>query len=161
MIADCKAADFADMLAVINDGAEAYRGIIPADCWHEPYMAAEDLSREISAGVAFRGAFDAAAGLTGVMGAQPVADVVLIRHAYIRTAWQRQGIGSALIRDLLARAEQPVLVGTWAASVWAIGFYQKHGFDLATAAEKDRLLRFYWRIPERQIETSVVLARRA
>jgi N-acetylglutamate synthase-like GNAT family acetyltransferase len=97
--------------------------------------------------------------LIGVMGAQPVADVLLIRHAYISTSWQRQGVGSALIGDLLASAAQPVLVGTWAAAVWAIGFYQKHGFDLASEAEKDRLLRLYWRIPERQIETSVVLVK--
>jgi GNAT superfamily N-acetyltransferase len=159
MIADCGTADFHDMLAIINEAAEAYRGIIPADRWHDPYMGAEELTGEISAGVTFRGWFDAAAGLVGVMGAQPVDDVLLIRHAYIKIEWQRRGVGSVLIRDLLARAEKPVLVGTWAAAVWAIGFYQKHGFDLTTDAEKDRLLRRYWRIPERQIETSVVLAR--
>ena len=159
MIADCAAADFDDMLAVINEGAAAYRGIIPVDCWHDPYMNRKELSGEISAGVAFRGHIDAAAGLIGVMGAQKVSDVVLIRHAYIKTTWQRQGIGSALIGDLLARVEKPVLVGTWAAAVWAIGFYQKQGFDLASEAEKDRLLRLYWRIPERQIENSVVLVK--
>jgi GNAT superfamily N-acetyltransferase len=159
MIADCVAADFDDMLAVVNEGAEAYRGIIPADRWHDPYMDSAELRAEFSAGVAFRGSFDAAAGLIGVMGAQPVADVLLIRHAYIRAAWQRRGVGSALIRDLLANAGQPVLVGTWAAAGWAVEFYQKHGFDLVSAAEKDRLLRLYWQIPARQIETSVVLVK--
>lgn len=159
MIADCQAADFDNMLAVINEAAASYRDIIPADRWHDPYMGSAELNGEISAGVSFRGYVDAAAGLIGVMGTQPVSDVLLIRHAYISTSWQRQGIGSALIGDLLASAAQPVLVGTWAAAVWAIGFYQKHGFDLASEAEKDRLLRLYWRIPERQIETSVVLVK--
>jgi GNAT superfamily N-acetyltransferase len=159
MIADCVDADFDELHAVINEAAEAYRGIIPEDCWHEPYMGAEELSGEISAGVAFRGWFDAAEGLIGVIGAQPVSHVLLIRHAYVRTCRQRRGVGSALIRDLLARSEKPVLVGTWAAAVWAIEFYQKHGFDLTTTAEKERLLRLYWRIPERQIETSVVLVK--
>lgn len=159
MIADCTEADFDDMLAVINDGAEAYRGIIPPDRWHEPYMDWDELGGEISAGVAFRGWFDGTGGLIGVMGAQPVSDVMLIRHSYIRTDWQRRGIGSALIRDLLARADNPVLVGTWAAAVWAVEFYQYHGFAQVSEAEKDRLLRLYWRIPERQIETSVVLAK--
>ena len=157
MITACQDTDFDTMLAVINDGAEAYRRAIPADRWHDPYMSADDLSGEISAGVAFRGWFDPAAGLIGVMGAQPVLDVILIRHAYVRTDRQRDGIGSALIQDLLARAEKPVLVGTWASAVWAVGFYQKHGFGLVTPEEKDRLLRRYWNIPDRQIETSVVL----
>ena len=147
------------MLAVINEAADAYRGIIPADRWHDPYMGPEELRGEISAGVAFRGEFDTDAGLIGAMGAQPVSDVLLIRHAYIRTDWQRRGVGSSLIADLLARAEKPVLVGTWAAATWAIEFYRKHGFDLATQVEKDRLLRRYWRIPERQIENSVVLVK--
>lgn len=159
MIADCMDADFDDMLSVINEGAEAYRGIIPADRWHDPYMDRDELAGEISARIAFRGCFEAGAGLIGVMGAQAVSDVILIRHAYVRSGWQRQGIGSALILDLLARAEKPVLVGTWAAAVWAIGFYRKHGFDLVSESEKDRLLRLYWTIPERQIETSVVLVK--
>lgn len=159
MIADCKPGDFDAMLAIINDAAEAYRGVIPADRWHDPYMGREELAGEIAAGVAFRGEFDADAGLVGVMGAQKVDDVLLIRHAYVRTAWQGQGIGSALIEDLLARAAPPILVGTWAAASWAVAFYRKHGFEPTSAAEKDRLLRRYWQIPERQIETSVVLAR--
>jgi len=159
VIAACTDADFDAVLAVVNDGAVAYRGIIPADRWHDPYMSAEQLRREIAAGVAFRGWFDTEEGLVGVMGAQPVADVVLIRHAYVRTGWQGRGIGSALVRDLLAGTAGPILVGTWAAAAWAVGFYRKHGFEPTSAAEKDRLLRRYWTIPERQIETSVVLAK--
>jgi GNAT superfamily N-acetyltransferase len=159
MIRDCMDFDFDDMLAVINEGAEAYRGIIPADRWHDPYMGAEELLGEIKAGVAFRGKVDDSAGLVAVMGAQPVSDVLLIRHAYVRTGWQRRGLGSALIQDLLARAAQPVLVGTWATASWAVQFYQNHGFDKSTDAEKNRLLRRYWSIPDRQIETSVVLTK--
>ena len=157
MIKDCVEIDLDDMLKVINDGAEAYRGIIPADRWHEPYMGRDELKSEIAAGVVFRGCFDETEGLLGVMGAQPVLDVLLIRHAYIKSDRQRDGLGSALIGDLLAMADRTVLVGTWSAAVWAVGFYQKHGFDLTTTVEKDRLLRRYWDIPERQIETSVVL----
>lgn len=159
MIRECRAADFNDMLAVINDGAAAYRGIIPSDRWHDPYMSAAELTGEISAGVAFRGWFDSDERLMGVMGAQPVLDVMLIRHAYVMTVQQGQGIGSALIQDLMARADTPILVGTWASADWAVAFYQKHGFGLVTPTEKDRLLRRYWTIPERQIETSVVLVK--
>jgi len=157
MIKDCVESDLDDMQVVINNGAEVYRGIIPADRWHEPYMGRDELNNEIAAGVVFRGWFDETAGLLGVMGAQPVLDVLLIRHAYIKSDRQRDGLGSALIGDLLATADRTVLVGTWAAAVWAVEFYQKHGFDLTTTSEKDRLLRRYWCIPERQIETSVVL----
>lgn len=157
MIRDCDAADFETVLQIVNDGASAYRGVIPADRWHEPYMTASALRAEVAAGVAFRGWEDDGAGLVAVMGAQPVADVLLIRHAYVRTAWQRRGLGSRLIRDLLAGAHQPVLVGTWAAAGWAVAFYRKHGFILTTDAEKDRLLKTYWTVPARQIESSVVL----
>ena len=157
MIKDCVETDLDDMLVVINDGAEAYRGIIPADRWHEPYMDRDELNGEIAAGVVFRGWFDETAGLLGVMGAQPVLDVLLVRHAYIKSDRQRDGLGSALIRDLLATADRRILVGTWAAAVWAVEFYKKHGFGLTTTVDKGRLLRCYWRIPERQIETSVVL----
>lgn len=160
MISDCVDAHFDDVLSVINEAAEAYRGIIPADCWQDPYMDRDEFRDEISAKIAIRGSFDLDARLIGVMGAQPVSDVVLIRHAYIRPAWQRKGVGSALIQDLLARADRPILVGTWAAAIWAIEFYQKHGFDLASEGKKDQLLRRYWNIPERQIETSVVLTYR-
>ena len=158
MIRDCLANDFDAMLRVINDGAQAYRGIIPPDRWHEPYMPADELRNEISAGVAFRGWFDDDdTGLVGVMGLQPVEDVLLIRHAYVRTDRRRAGVGSALISDLLERADRPVLIGTWAAASWAVSFYEKHGFELVSESEKNRLLRTYWTIPERQIETSVVL----
>ena len=157
MIRDCLAADFDAMLDVINDGAQAYKGIIPADRWHEPYMPAEELSAEVTAGVAFRGWFDGETNLAGVMGQQPVQDVLLIRHAYVKTQHRRSGIGSALIEDLLHHADRPVLIGTWAAAHWAVAFYKKHDFERVSESEKNRLLSLYWTIPERQIHTSVVL----
>ena len=157
MIRECIAADFDAMLQIINDGAQAYKGIIPPDRWHDPYMGGAELSAEISAGVSFRGYVGNDENLLGVMGGQLVQDVLLIRHAYVRTADHRSGIGSALIGDLLERADRPVLIGTWAAAEWAIAFYQKHDFERVSEAEKDRLLRTYWSIPDRQIETSVVL----
>lgn len=156
-IRDCVSGDLSAMFAVINDAAEAYRGIIPADRWHEPYMAQDEIAAEIAAGVVFRG-FERDGALIGVMGVQPVRDVVLIRHAYVRTADRRSGIGSSLLADSMAGIGCPVLVGTWAAAHWAVRFYEKHRFRLTTPAEKDRLLRAYWSIPDRQIETSVVLA---
>lgn len=156
MIRACTPADLADVLDVVNDAAEAYRGVIPADCWHEPYMPAEELAAEIAAGVAFR-LWQEDGAVIGVMGGQNVKDVFLIRHAYVRTAYRRRGIGARLLADLIARTERPVLIGTWAAATWAIAFYQKHGFRLVTPAEKDRLLQIYWTVPPRQIETSVVL----
>ncbi len=144
------------MAEIINDAAEAYRGVIPADRWRQPYMPPEELVAEIASGVAFHGC-EADGTLLGVMGLQPVGEVTLIRHAYVRTAARRRGIGSALLRHLAARVETPLLVGTWAAADWAVRFYRKHGFELVTPAEKDRLLRRYWRVPEAQIATSVVL----
>ena len=149
-------ADRAAVLAVVNDGAEAYRGVIPADCWHEPYMPADELAAEIAAGVEFR-LWQEDGAVIGVMGGQNVRDVFLIRHAYVRTAYRRRGIGARLLADLVARTERPVLIGTWAAATWAIAFYEKHGFRPVTPAEKDRLLRTYWTVPPRQIATSVVL----
>lgn len=157
MIRDCGPDDFEAMVEIINDAAVAYRGVIPADCWHEPYMAADALRRELDAGVRFRG-FEQDGGLQGVMGVQRVRDVVLIRHAYVRTARRNRGIGSHLLDDLRAAVTDPVLVGTWAAATWAIRFYRKHGFRLTTEQQKGDLLRDYWSIPARQIETSVVLA---
>ena len=145
------------MLAIINDAAVAYRGVIPADRWHEPYMPASELDREIAAGVVFWG-YEDGGELLGVMGIQAVDDVDLIRHAYVRPGNQRGGIGGALIGHLMQSATRPVLVGTWAAAEWAIAFYRRHGFEQVTPEEKTRLLRRYWDIPERQIETSVVLA---
>lgn len=157
---DCTAADADAIASVINEAAAAYRGVIPADCWHEPYMPRQELDDEIAAGVRFAGAFDEDGTLLAVMGLQQVEDVSLIRHAYTRTAAQGRGIGAALLAHLQGRTERPVLVGTWKAATWAIRFYERHGFELVDEAEKTRLLRRYWRVPPRQIETSVVLRRR-
>ncbi len=144
---------------IINAAAEAYRGVIPDDCWHEPYMSAAELDAEIAAGVAFWGAADSAGALVGVMGIQPVLDVELIRHAYVDPARQGEGVGGALLQHLLDSARPGrLLVGTWAAATWAIAFYERHGFRLVTPAEKDELLARYWDISPRQVETSVVLS---
>jgi GNAT superfamily N-acetyltransferase len=157
MIRRCADSDFPVIEAVINEAAQAYRGVIPADCWHEPYMTASALQAEIEAGVNFWG-WDESGALIGVMGIQQVRDATLIRHAYVRNAHQSRGIGGALLSFLSGRATGPLLVGTWAAAVWAIRFYERHGFRLVSAAEKDRFLDTYWNIPPRQRETSVVLA---
>ena len=159
MIRECTDADFEAILSIINDGAEAYRGVIPADRWHEPYMPAGELRHEIASGVRFAGV-ETGGSLVAVMGSQPVQDVILIRHAYVRTDRQRRGEGGRLLRHLLATAPRPVLIGTWAAARWAVRFYEKHGFTLIDGAEKDRLLKTYWDIPARQVETSVVMADR-
>jgi N-acetylglutamate synthase-like GNAT family acetyltransferase len=156
MIRRCEARDLTAMDEIINDAALAYRGAIPADRWHEPYMSREELEREIAAGVEFWG-WERDGRLVGVMGLQDVKDVTLIRHAYVRTADQGHGIGSALMGELVTRARRRLLVGTWAAATWAIRFYEGHGFRLAGRVEKDRLLGEYWSIPDRQRETSVVL----
>jgi N-acetylglutamate synthase-like GNAT family acetyltransferase len=160
MIRRCRDDDRDAILEIVNAAAEAYRGVIPADRWHEPYMPAEELEQEIAAGIEFWG-YEAEDGeLVGVMGIQPLDDVDLIRHAYVRPGRQRGGVGGALIQHLMDRATKPVLVGTWAAAQWAIDFYRRHGFVQVSPDEKTRLLRTYWRIPERQVETSVVLAHR-
>jgi len=156
MIRRCEERDFELMWAIINDGAQAYKGIIPADRWTEPYMSREKLQDEIEEGVVFWG-FEESGALLGVMGIQQVQDVTLIRHAYVRTGSQKRGIGAHLLTHLREMAETPVLIGTWADAIWAIGFYQRHGFQVVGSEEKDRLLRKYWSIPERQIETSIVL----
>jgi GNAT superfamily N-acetyltransferase len=156
MIRECGPADAPAIAAVINDAAEAYRGVIPADRWHEPYMAPEELAAELAAGVVFWGV-EVGGRLVAVMGLQHVDDVALIRHAYTRTASQGAGLGSRLIEHLRGLTDRPLLVGTWAAADWAIRFYERRGFRLVGSAEKDRLLRRYWAIPDRQIETSVVL----
>jgi len=147
---------FADILEIVNDAARAYRGVIPADRWHEPYMPAEELRAEMAAGVAFWG-FARDGRLAGVMGLQQVQDVALIRHAYTRTAIRGSGVGSALLEHLKTQAKAPLLVGTWKAATWAVRFYEKRGFVLTSASEKEMLLRRYWSIPARQIEESVVL----
>jgi GNAT superfamily N-acetyltransferase len=149
---------FADILEIVNDAARAYRGVIPADRWHEPYMPEEELRAEMAAGVAFWG-FTQDGQLAGVMGLQHVADVALIRHAYTRTATRGRGVGGALLEHLKKEARAPLLVGTWKAATWAVRFYEKRGFTLTDEEEKTRLLMRYWRIPERQIEESVVLRR--
>jgi GNAT superfamily N-acetyltransferase len=157
-IRPCRADERPDILAIVNAAAVAYRDVIPADRWHEPYMPAEELDAEIEAGVAFWG-FDSGGALAGIMGIQPVRDVNLIRHAYVSPARQRGGIGGALLEHLLESTPGPILVGTWAAAGWAIDFYRRHGFVQVTPQRKDELLREYWDIPERQVETSVVLER--
>ncbi|MDA0261504.1 MAG: GNAT family N-acetyltransferase [Proteobacteria bacterium] len=157
MIRSCRDAEIDVVWAIINDAAEAYRGVIPADRWHQPYMSRDELRGEIAAGVDFLG-FEEDGELIGIMGTQPVKDVTLIRHAYVRTSRRRGGIGAALLAGCLARTPRPVLIGTWAAASWAISFYQKHGFRVIDGDEKNGLLKTYWSIPERQIETSVVLA---
>jgi GNAT superfamily N-acetyltransferase len=157
MIRRCDDRDFESIWAIINDGAQAYKGIIPADRWTKPYMSQEKLGHEIAAGVAFWG-FEEDGNLIGVMGIQPVQDVTLIRHAYVRTSRRNQGIGRRLLAHLLEQATGPVLIGTWADAVWAIRFYEKNGFQVLPPEEKNRLLQQYWTVPQRQIETSVVLA---
>jgi N-acetylglutamate synthase-like GNAT family acetyltransferase len=151
--------DLAAIGAIINDAAQAYRGVIPADRWHEPYMPREELAAEIAAGVIFWIA-EQDEHIVGVMGIQDKGDVALVRHAYVAPAAQRKGIGRGLLRQLETLTAKPVLIGTWAAASWAIEFYVQNGFTLLAQSEKERLLRKYWSIPERQIETSVVLADR-
>lgn len=145
------------VLEIINDAARAYKGIIPLDRYSEPYMSQQYLRHEMDAGVAFWG-YEIDGKLVGVMGTQDVRDVMLIRHAYVRTTMRNQGIGGRLISFIKPRTTRPSLVGTWADARWAVRFYEKHGFRLVTWEEKERLLRKYWSIPERQTETSVVLA---
>jgi len=141
---------------IINDAAQAYKGVIPADRWHEPYMPMADLEAEIAKGVRFYGYRDGGE-LIGVMGIQEVKDVTLIRHAYVRTRSRNHGLGRALLAHLNLLSQRPVLIGTWKAAVWAIRFYEKNGFRVVGEEEKNRLLRTYWTIPERQVEESVVL----
>ena len=157
MISKLGPADFKSILHVVNEAAEAYRGVIPRDRWKEPYMPAEELREEIEIRVEFYGWREDGV-LVAVMGIQPFNDVTLIRHAYVLTKCQRRGIGEKLLRHLLGVARtSEILVGTWEAAFWAIRFYEKHGFRLVSKEEKNRLLRKYWNIPERQVETSVVL----
>lgn len=157
MIRRCDSSDFEAIYAIVNDAAQAYRGVIPADCWKEPYMSKQELKHEMDEGVVFWG-YEEGGELIGVTGIQHIQDVTLIRHAYVRTAKQNQGIGRKLLSYLQKQTTRPVLIGTWADALWAIRFYEKNGFQLVPQEEKDRLLRKYWSIPERQIEASVVLA---
>ena len=146
------------MFSIINDAAQAYKGIIPADRWHEPYMPLEELKGQIADGIVFSG-YEEGGKLLGVMGIQDKGEVTLIRHAYVSTRERRKGIGEKLLKHLEAITRKPVLIGTWADAAWAIRFYEKNGFHVVSRAETDRLLRKYWSIPERQIATSVVLAK--
>jgi GNAT superfamily N-acetyltransferase len=157
MIRPIQADEVEITLEIINDAAQAYKGVIPPDCWEEPYMPREELLSEMAAGVNFW-IFLENGRILGVMGRQDLGEVTLIRHAYVRTTGQRRGVGARLLAHLRQGNSQPLLVGTWAAAWWAIRFYEKHGFQPVTPAEKDRLLRTYWTISPRQIETSVVLA---
>jgi N-acetylglutamate synthase-like GNAT family acetyltransferase len=157
MIERCKSGDFKIIYEIINDSSAAYKGFIPADCWHEPYMTEQELKIQIEQGVEFW-CFKENEEILGIMGVQDKTDVILIRHAYVRTASRNKGIGGQLLAFLVKLTEKPILIGTWAAAAWAIGFYQRHDFRLLPAAEKDQLLSKYWSIPSRQAETSVVLA---
>ena len=157
MIRRCDEADFEAIWAIINDGAQAYKGIIPEDRWTEPYMSKEKLHWEIDDGVVFWG-WEEDGELVAVMGLQDVRDVTLVRHAYVRTGSQKRGLGALLLAHLRTLTERPVLIGTWTDAVWAIRFYEKFGFKVVGAEEKKRLLKLYWTVPDRQIETSVVLA---
>ncbi len=157
MIRECRAIECDDICAVVNDAATAYRGVIAADCWKEPYMSRDELEREIDEAVRFWGCVEDGR-LVAVMGLQDVGDVALIRHAYTRAARQGAGLGSALLAHLRTQTVRPMLVGTWKAATWAIRFYERHGFRLVDAVNKDRLLRRYWTVSARQREESVVLA---
>jgi len=159
MIRRCNEADFEAVFEIVNDAAEAYRGVIPPDCWHEPYMGRAELAAEVADGVEFWG-FEEDGRLLGVMGIQDKGDVMLMRHAYVRTDARRGGIGTRILTFLETLTDKPVLIGTWAAATWAVSFYEKNGYTLLPREEGRRLLGEYWSISERQRETSVVLADR-
>jgi len=155
MIRECTIDDAERICFVVNEAAEAYRGVIPDDCWHEPYMPLDELRREM-AGMTFFG-WDGVDGLVGVMGYQPLEGVTLVRHAYVLSARQGEGIGGRLLDHLMAMSSGRLLVGTWQAATWAVRFYERHGFRRLGDAESQELLRRYWEIPARQRETSLVL----
>ncbi len=157
MIRLCTSTDFEDIFVIINDAAQAYKGVIPEDRWQEPYMSREHLQEEIDSGVQFWG-YAEAGRLLGIMGIQDMQDVTLIRHAYVRTKDRKRGIGGQLLAHLRKLTQRPVLIGTWKDASWAVKFYEKHGFKLVPKNVKDELLKKYWSIPERQAELSVVLA---
>jgi GNAT superfamily N-acetyltransferase len=157
MIRRCTQQDVSVIYDIINDAAQVYKGVIPADRWHEPYMPIEELKREIDDGVEFWG-YEEAGDLIGVMGLQDRGDVHLIRHSYVRTKRQSRGIGRELLRHLEQMTDNPILIGTWADATWAIRFYERNGYRLLSRSETEQLLKKYWKIPERQVATSVVLA---
>jgi GNAT superfamily N-acetyltransferase len=156
MIRRCDEQDFELIWSIINDGARAYAGVIPPDCWTEPYMSTDELRAEMEDGVVFWG-YEQNGTLEGVMGVQGLEEVTLIRHAYVRSGIQRRGIGGSLLSHLQNLAHGPVLIGTWADAIWAIRFYERHGFRVVTPQEKDPLLARYWNVPDRQAANSVVL----
>ena len=157
MIRQCNETDFETIYEIINDAAQVYRDVIPHDRWQEPYMSRDALKHEVRDGVIFWSAVKSGQ-LNAVMGIQDKGEVTLIRHAYVRSAVQNQGLGTLLLRHIERVSDKPVLIGTWAAAAWAISFYQRNGYQLVSAEQKDSLLKRYWRIPDRQVETSVVLA---
>ena len=157
-IRPCRAADEPQIFAIINDAAQAYKGVIPTDRWHDPYMPLDELKAQLADGIVFSG-YESGGELLGVMGIQDKGDVKLIRHAYVKTTARRKGIGEKLLRHLEKATSKPVLIGTWRDAAWAIRFYEKNGYRCQSPQETARLLRKYWSIPERQIETSVVLAK--
>jgi GNAT superfamily N-acetyltransferase len=159
LIRESRPEDFEAILAIINDAAQAYRGVIPGDRWHDPYMPRHDLAKEIAAGVVFWVAEDNGRPV-GVMGIQDKGEVALVRHAYTATSLQRKGVGTKLLRHVEGLTDKPILIGTWADASWAIDFYRRNGFTVVATEDKNRLLKTYWSIPLRQIETSVVLADR-
>lgn len=154
-----EAADLPQIFAIINQAAQAYRNVIPADRWHEPYMPRDQLESEIAQGVVFWVA-EEDGRMLGAMGIQDRGDVALVRHAYVAPGTQRKGVGTTLLRHVESLTPRPILIGTWATAGWAIDFYRRNGYTVVPDREKDQLLRRYWSIPERQIETSVVLADR-
>ncbi len=157
MIRKCDNADFHALLTIINDGAQAYKGVIPVDSWQDPYMSSEYLRNEISSGIEFSG-YELGGSLVGIMGLQTREGVILIRHAYVRHDRQRRGIGTSLLGHLITSVDKPILIGTWRSAIWALRFYEKNGFSVVPDMEKNRLLKKYWDIPFRQTEASVVLA---
>jgi N-acetylglutamate synthase-like GNAT family acetyltransferase len=157
VIRKCIESDFNSIFEIINDAAQVYKEVIPPDRWHKPYMSLEELRSQIEDGIVFWG-LERDDQLLGVMGIQDKGDVTLIRHAYVLSGEQKQGIGKKLLRHLESMTAKPILIGTWSAASWAVSFYQKNGYKLVSEEEKNRLLRRYWSIPERQVETSVVLA---
>lgn len=158
MIRKCTPSDIEEIFAIINAAAQVYKGVIPDDCWHEPYMSMEYLKAEIQDAVDFW-CLVGQGRLQGVMGVQDKGPVTLIRHAYVHAAHQRGGVGTQLLRHLETLTEGPILIGTWQAATWAIRFYERNGYSVLSRKETNRFLRQYWSIPERQIETSVVLAK--
>lgn len=160
MIRKCTETDFNTIFEIINDAAQVYKGVIPEDRWNEPYMSLKELKTEIENGIVFWG-LERDGQLLGIMGIQNKGEVTLIRHAYVWSRAQKHGIGTKLLQHLQSMTVKPILIGTWAAASWAISFYQKNGYTLVSEEEKNLLLRKYWSIPERQVETSVVLANQA